>query len=58
MILAAVPIGFLAEVGMNGCCGSPSTGNEGSGFVLGGVVGLVGIALIVLSGKLSRKRPS
>lgn len=55
-VLAAVPVGYLAEIGINGCCGAPSTGYEGSGFVLGALLGLIGLGLLIFNGRFKKKR--
>ena len=53
-ILGSLPLGFFFEIGLNGCCGAPSTGREGWGYALGILVGAAGVALIILSGKLKK----
>jgi hypothetical protein len=54
-IIAAIPVGFLAEVSINGCCGAPSTNHEGIGFILGALLGILGIVLLIKNGKFKKK---
>lgn len=53
--IAAVPVGFFAEIGINGCCGAASTNHERVGFILGALLGILGIALLVNNGKFKKK---
>lgn len=48
MILAAVPVAFLAELSIAGCCGAPTNGREGIGYLVGTIVGVVGIVIVAL----------
>lgn len=55
LILGAVPAGFMTELSVNGCCGASSTGYEGVGYVLMGVMVVGGIASIYFSKKRRSK---
>lgn len=55
-VLAAVPVGHIAEISISGCCGAPSNGLKGSGFILGGILGVVGIIIVILGIKFKRNR--
>jgi predicted RND superfamily exporter protein len=55
LILISVPAGIFVELGLNGCCGAPSTGHEGFGFALGVILLIAGIALLVLAWKSTKK---
>jgi hypothetical protein len=55
VIISSVPIAFMSEVSINGCCGAPSTGHEGLGYVISGGVAVIGIFIITLRNKLARK---
>lgn len=61
-IVAAIPVGYIAEIGIAGCCGAPSNGREGLGFFLGGVLGCVGVGLLLFSNRFKKpkaqKKPS
>jgi hypothetical protein len=54
VIISSVPIAFMSELSINGCCGAPSTGYEGLGYVIGAAVAIVGIAILLLSKKLAK----
>jgi|GEM_PF-4421523 len=56
-LLAALPVAVMAEIGMNGCCGAPSTGHEGEGYALGALLGLAGLILLIFNGKFRKKPP-
>ncbi len=49
LMLVAIPTGIMIEIGVNGCCGAPSTGYEGIGFVLMAVLFFAGLVLAVMS---------
>lgn len=55
ILLGAVPAAFMSELSINGCCGAPSTGREGLGYVIGALMALAGIAIMVFSKKLSKQ---
>ena len=55
LLLGSVPVAIMSELSMSGCCGAPSTGREGLGYVIGVLVALSGIAIMVLSKKLAKK---
>ena len=55
VMISAVPIAFMSELSINGCCGATSTGHEGLGFLIGGLVAIAGILLIVFRNKLTKK---
>lgn len=52
--LGALPVAFMAEVSISGCCGAPSNGREGLGYVLGTLMAVAGISIITLSKKLTK----
>ena len=54
-LVAAFPLGFWAEFAWNDCCGGPSTGRQGLGWLLGIVMGVIGIFLIFKSRKGKNK---
>src|SRR3990167_7244789 len=53
--LSAVPIAFMSELSINGCCGAPSSGNEGLGYVICGLVAILGILIVFFRNKLAKK---
>ncbi|HSX36527.1 MAG TPA: hypothetical protein VLG13_00160 [Patescibacteria group bacterium] len=53
-VLSAPYFAIVSEIGINGCCGSGTTGYEGVGYIIGGAIALLGILLI----KVGIKRPS
>jgi hypothetical protein len=55
VVLGALPIASMSELSINGCCGAPSTGHEGLGYVIGGVVAIIGILIMVFRNKLAKK---
>jgi hypothetical protein len=55
LMLAAVPAGIFLEIGANGCCGAPSTGHEGIGFVLMAALFVAGLALLSYTLMTSKK---
>jgi hypothetical protein len=55
LMLAAVPACIFTEIGVNGCCGAPSTGFEGMGYALMAVLFITGLALLILTLKFSKK---
>lgn len=56
-ILGAIPVGFFAELGINGCCGAPTSGREGMGFFLGVMTGLAGMGLLAWGIRFKKKQP-
>ena len=54
-ILAALPVGFLAEINISGCCGGSSNGKEGIGYVVAVLMGIVGVILIIISRKFKKR---
>ncbi len=52
-VVSAPYFTVVSELGINGCCGSGTTGFEGVGFVIGGAIALLGILLIVAGVKRS-----
>jgi len=55
LILGAIPAGIMLELGVNGCCGAPSTGHEGIGIVLFAGMLLVGIVAVVIGVRKLRR---
>lgn len=55
-IVAALPVAYLSEIAINGCCGAPSTGREGMGYAFGVLLGVAGIASIYFSRKVPAQR--
>lgn len=55
LILIAVPAGIFTEIGVNGCCGAPSTGYKGVGFALMAVLFVAGLTLLIVAFKSSKK---
>ncbi len=56
LILSSVPIAAMSEISINGCCGAPSTGHEGLGYIIGAVILALGIGLLILSKRLARRQ--
>lgn len=54
-LLAAVPAAFMLEISISGCCGAPSSGNEGLGYLIGLGLAIFGIFLMVFSKKFAKK---
>lgn len=48
-IIAAIPIGLLAEIQMAGCCGATNNNLRGVGFLIGFGMGTMGIILIIFA---------
>ncbi len=55
IILSAIPIAFMSELSISPCCGAPSNGREGLGYVIGAAVALAGALIIIFRNKLSNK---
>ncbi len=55
LLIASIPAGIALEVGANGCCGAPSTGFDGIGYVLMAVLFIAGLALLVLTLRSSKQ---
>ena len=55
ILLGAIPAAFMSEISINGCCGAPSTGYEGTGYLIGVVMAIAGILIMVFSKKLAKK---
>lgn len=56
LILSSVPITVMSEISINGCCGAPSTGHEGLGYVIGAIILILGVGLLFLSKRFSRRQ--
>jgi|SRR3989344_2539273 len=56
LLIGSVPAAFMAELSINGCCGAPSTGYVGMGYVIGIVIAMVGIGIIIFGKKLAKKK--
>jgi hypothetical protein len=54
-ILAALPVGFLAEINISGCCGGRGNGMQGIGYVVAVLMIVGGVFAIVMSHKLKKK---
>lgn len=48
-LFGAVPAGVLAEIGFNGCCGAPSTGHEGVGYLIGSAMAVLGLVILFVT---------
>ena len=55
LMLSAIPAGFMFELTAFGCCGAPSNGFKGSGFVLMIVMFVGGIVAIIHGIKKNRQ---
>lgn len=55
VLLGALPATYMSEISINGCCGAPKTGYEAVGYLIGGVMAIVGALLIIFSEKLAKK---
>ena len=55
ILLGAIPTAFMSELSINGCCGAPSTGREGLGYLIGVIMAASGILIMVFSKKLAKK---
>lgn len=56
LLLIAGPAGVFLELGVNGCCGAPSTGYKGIGYVLMAVLFVGGLTLLILTIKSDKKQ--
>lgn len=57
LIIGSVPAAVMSELSINGCCGAPSTGFAGMGYIIGIVVAIAGVGMIIFGKKLSKKNP-
>jgi len=48
----------MSELSINGCCGAPSTGREGLGYVIGGAVAILGIGILVYGKRITKRQSS
>ena len=55
VLLSAIPIGGMSELSISGCCGGQSTRPAGLGYLIGGVVAVIGVLIIVFSKRLAKK---
>ena len=55
LLIGAIPAGFMFELTAFGCCGAPSNGFKGSGFVLMIVMFVGGIVAIIHGIKKNRQ---
>jgi hypothetical protein len=55
-IVAAIPVGYIAELSIDGCCGAPSTSPKGVGIILGGLLGVAGIVLLAINSRFKTKQ--
>lgn len=55
VFLGAFPVAFMSELSLGGCCGAPSTGREGIGYVVGALIAIAGISIMVFSKKLAKQ---
>ena len=46
-LVGALPLGILIEISVNSCCGAPTTGKEGVGFTLTGIMFVFGLILMI-----------
>lgn len=56
LLLGAYPVAVMSELSISGCCGAPSNGREGLGFVIGILTALAGILIMVFSKKFARQK--
>ena len=56
ILLSSVPVALMSELSMNGCCGAPSTGHEGLGYVIGGIVAILGIGILVYAKRIAKRQ--
>lgn len=54
LLIGAIPATYMSEISINGCCGAPSTGYEGVGYLIGVVMLVSGILIMVFSKKLAK----
>ncbi len=47
LLVSSVPAAFMLKFSLNGCCGAPSIGFNGMGYVGGILIAMVGMDLIV-----------
>ncbi len=55
LLLGAIPAAFMSEMALNGCCGAPSTGREGFGYLIGAAMAVAGVTIMIFSKKLAKK---
>ena len=55
VFFSALPIGFMSELSINGCCGASNNDRTGLGYLIGGLVAVVGILIIIFRHKVARK---
>jgi hypothetical protein len=58
LIVGSVPAAIMSNLSINGCCGAPSTGFEGIGYVIGIVIAAAGFSLIIYGKKFVKKKPA
>ena len=55
LLVGSLPAAFMSEISINGCCGAPSAGHEGLGYVIGGVLAVMGMGIIIFGKKLVKQ---
>lgn len=55
-LVASIPVAFMSELSLNGCCGAPPTGRTGWGYAIGVITALTGVGLIIISKKLAKNK--
>jgi hypothetical protein len=53
--ISSVPIALMSELSITGCCGAPNSGHQGLGYVIGGIVAIVGVLIVMFRNKLGKK---
>jgi len=56
LILSSIPIAYMAELSLNGCCGSPNSGYIGMGYLVGAIIAIAGIGIIIFGKKIVKKK--
>jgi flagellar biosynthesis component FlhA len=58
ILISSVPIAFMSELSINGCCGTPSTGREGLGYIIGAAIAILGVVILLFGKKLTKRQSS
>jgi hypothetical protein len=56
LILSSIPIAYMAELSLNGCCGVPSSGYVGMGYITGAIIAIAGLGIIIFVKKIVKKK--
>lgn len=49
LLIGGIPIAIMSELSINGCCGAQSSGSDGTGYLIGAVISIIGIVLLFIS---------